>query len=284
MNQGEEEITQVQQYEKVVKYIVKNTPFGQANLVIKDLCKIIGNINPQDPIMLQALKDHNEEHLALFKGQSTQILTSVLNSQEDFYVDQKNNETIQVDHEKLEIISRSQVELPSEPDLNQLRDALEQQLNLYLSQQFNEKICGAYVMYQGDASDFTFYLGITAKTINLPNFFCGSWISTWEFTRTQLKGDLKVQAHYYEDGNVQLKNVNTFSEGINVDLSAASESAKQIVHTISKLENKHLTGMDNLYNSMPDIFFKAMRRPLPITGTKMNWNENVHKLVANLKQ
>ena len=30
--------------------------------------------------------------------------------------------------------------------------------------------CIFLVMYQGDNSDFTFYLGITAKTINLPNF------------------------------------------------------------------------------------------------------------------
>lgn len=41
--------------------------------------------------------------------------------------------------------------------------------------------------------------------------------------------------------------------------------------------------MNAVYENMPDMFFKAMRRTLPITGTKMNWNENVHKMLINLK-
>ena len=41
------------------------------------------------------------------------------------------------------------------------------------------------------------------------------------------------------------------------------ELAKDIVKNIARIENNHQNGMEILYNSMPDTFFKAMRRILP---------------------
>lgn len=67
-------------------------------------------------------------------------------------------------------------------------------------------------MYTGDESEYSIYFGISAKTINLPNFYCGDWISKWVIGNSELNGELNIQAHYYEEGNVQLKNVNNVKE------------------------------------------------------------------------
>jgi capping protein (actin filament) muscle Z-line, alpha len=98
-----------------------------------------------------------------------------------------------------------------------------------------------------------------------PSFFvirnsCGDWISKWEINSNEVKGDLSVLAHYYEEGNVQLKNTNKFSAPVNLNINSPSEAAKEVVGVIEKLENKHEIAMEKLYEQMPDLFFKAMRR------------------------
>jgi capping protein alpha len=93
----------------------------------------------------------------------------------------------------------------------------------------------------------------------------GDWVSKWELTSTELKGDVNIQAHYYEEGNVQLKNLNKFQTGVNINLAAAEDSAKAVIDALSKFENRHQDAMDKVYTNMPDLFFKAMRRVLPGT-------------------
>ena len=75
-----------------------------------------------------------------------------------------------------------------------------------------------------------------------------------------------------------------------VDLATPTETAKDIVKNIARIENNHQNGMEVLYNRMPDTFFKAMRRILPsiyikknkyiilVSGVKFNWNGQVHKV------
>lgn len=92
---------------------------------------------------------------------------------------------------------------------------------------------------------------------------CGEWVSKWDLTQNELKGDTSIQAHYYEEGNVQLKNNNKFQEGVNVVLDKPEESAKLVVETLARLENRHQDAMEKVYVNMPELFFKAMRRVLP---------------------
>ena len=76
-------------------------------------------------------------------------------------------------------------------------------------------------------------------------------------------------------------------------MATPTETAKDIVKNIARIENNHQNGMEALYNSMPDTFFKAMRRVLPsiyiilyfilVSGVKFNWNAQVHKVAFSLK-
>jgi capping protein alpha len=51
--------------------------------------------------------------------------------------------------------------------------------------------------------------------VNLRNFWTGEWLSTWKIENGSLTGTITFNAHYFEDGNIQLNKSNEFSaEGV----------------------------------------------------------------------
>ena len=60
--------------------------------------------------------------------------------------------------------------------------------------------------------------------------------------------------------------------------------ASSIVEMITKLESDLLTGLNNMYGTMNEETFKEMRRVLPLTKEKFNWNVNAHKMVTSLRK
>lgn len=78
-----------------------------------------------------------------------------------------------------------------------------------------------------------------------------------------MKGKIRINAHFFEDGNVQLKEVKNFEEKLGLTGTDPLGESAYIVELIEKLETKLQTGLDFIYENMPDIFFKTMRRILP---------------------
>ena len=44
------------------------------------------------------------------------------------------------------------------------------------------------------------------------------------------------------------------------------------------------TALEGMYSNMSGDTFKEMRRVMPVTHTKFDWNVNAHKMVRNLRQ
>lgn len=88
--------------------------------------------------------------------------------------------------------------------------------------------------------------------------------------------------HYYEDGNVQLTSNKTVAIKVPVDDPTAS--AEKFVREMEKEENQYQTAISSNYVVMSDTTFKALRRALPITRTKVNWHRTIqqHGLAKDL--
>lgn len=97
----------------------------------------------------------------------------------------------------------------------------------------------------------------------------GRWRSLYIFdpSDNSLEGSIKVDVHYYEDGNVRLVTNKT------VTASNSSSSGSGIAKEISVAEKKYQEELNRGFASLSEGAFKGLRRQLPVTRQKIEWDK-----------
>ena len=83
---------------------------------------------------------------------------------------------------------------------------------------------------------------ISAHNLNYKNFWTGEWLSWWELEKLEgdnysLKGFIRANTYYYEEGNIQFN----LKQDIEETLSSQNEDgvlAKDVITVIENRENK----------------------------------------------
>ena len=83
-----------------------------------------------------------------------------------------------------------------------------------------------------------------------------------------------MRTHYFEDGNVQLNQEKSFGDVIQCE---QSELVGEIMKFIQKSEMRVVSDLEEIYENIPGQFLKAMRRQLPVTQERFNWNQALLK-------
>lgn len=81
--------------------------------------------------------------------------------------------------------------------------------------------------------------------------------------------------HYFEDGNVQLNTEAMKAAFVSAESSRPEAMAEVAVKAIEDLEALYQSDLEDNYNNMDSTTFKALRRVLPITRNKVDW-EKIH--------
>ena len=128
---------------------------------------------------------------------------------------------------------------------------------------------------------------IVGRKYNLRNFWAGQWRSSYVFdttSRTFTKAQIQVRVHYFENGNVQLDTRNEAVEGLDLSLTedaSTDATAKALVEAIAKHEQAYHESLYNTIDALRERAFKGLRRTLPITRQKIDWEQAASYKLGN---
>ena len=132
-----------------------------------------------------------------------------------------------------------------------------------------------------------------AEKIDISNQHSGNWTAKWtidsaESTSGGVSGHVIVHSYAHEEGNVQLKIKKEFPQ-VMVGKNALNDGdeaslAGGIVKQIMKWETIILGILESMNDNVSSDHLRSIRRVLPITKTKMNWDAVAHRNVKTLKK
>jgi len=130
-----------------------------------------------------------------------------------------------------------------------------------------------------------FSLYFVGNKYNPSNYWTGRWRSSYVLdlssSPASLTGQIQLNVHFFEQGNVQLSTSHQPKLELPSSISESSspaELAKTVLKVIGKAEEEYQLELNETYREMADKTFKSLRRALPITRQKMDWAK-----VANYK-
>ncbi|EKD15268.1 F-actin-capping protein subunit alpha [Drepanopeziza brunnea f. sp. 'multigermtubi' MB_m1] len=152
-----------------------------------------------------------------------------------------------------------------ESSQSDLVKSLSKALGSHVNEHYPNASYGVYPI----ESDSKIAILVVANKYSPNNFWNGRWRSLYIFdpSSSSLSGTIKIDVHYYEDGNVRLLTTKPVSASI------PSASAAAIVREITVAEKKYQEEVNKGFNNLSEGAFKGLRRQLPITRQKIEWDK-----------
>ncbi|KAF5616987.1 3-methyl-2-oxobutanoate dehydrogenase (lipoamide)E1 beta chain precursor [Fusarium sp. NRRL 52700] len=251
---------------ETVSAFVEGAPPGELADVIADIKSLTLETSPDIISSLgPAFEKYNEEQFVTVKlpGSSQPVIISSHNSLGDGrYYDVESSSSFAFDHttQKASAV-QSHVLEGAQADL--VKSTLKS-IGPYVAEHFANAAYGVYPI----ESDSKIAIIIVGNKYSPNNFWNGRWRSLYILDPSSgaLEGSLKVDVHYYEDGNVRLLTNKPVSSTI------SSVTGASIVREISTTERKYQEELNKGFVSLSEGAFKGLRRQLPVTRQKIEWD------------
>jgi len=255
-----------------------NSPPGEFHEVVTDIRGILTDDSILNETAPATFREYNtEQYLPVQSpGYEHQVLITKIGEVADGeYLDPRAQQVIFFDHIKQEVTGQRPIENELNQEVEPYRAAFEEHAFNYVAEHYQN---GAATVYGSKASNgqYVITVAISSSKYNPNNFWNGRWRSTWTITfspsgqQATLVGNIKVNVHYYEDGNLQL-NTNS-DQKTTSSLGDSETAAANAFKAIAKTEQNYQGALEQSYNTMGETTFKALRRALPITRTKIDWS------------
>jgi capping protein alpha len=221
-----------------------------------------------------------------FDGLEHPVILSTFNDiGNNRYVDPRSKKSFQYNHVTGAITDLN--DWQPDPNAESWRSALEQEWTSYSAEHYHEGAGSVFSSYKDDT--VTLNACLEGHQFQPKKFWNGRWRSVWTISfkpkdkQAELDGRIRLHVHYYEDGNVQLVSSRSCDQKINI--TKPESVAKDIVESVKKLESDYQRAISENYQTMSDTTFKALRRPLPVIRSKIEWNKLMgYKIGSELKQ
>ncbi|KAI1728033.1 f-actin capping protein alpha subunit domain-containing protein [Ditylenchus destructor] len=261
---------------KIASQFLLQSPPGEFNEVFNDIRVLLNNDTLLERGCATAISQYNKDQFVPVKVEGAEAPTLVTEHNElpdGRFVDPKSRKVFRYDHLRKDATEVQQTG-PQEVDekMETWRKALQSEIDEYTQEHFYGTGVATVFTSKGSIT-----LCIESHQFQPKNFWNGRWRSEWRLPIFDGKsgvhacnGKIRLQVHYYEDGNVQLIS----NKAAKVDVKMTSDinaSARELVTKICESESNYQASVQESYAVMSDTTFKALRRQLPITRSKLDW-------------
>ncbi|MCJ1364446.1 F-actin-capping protein subunit alpha [Acarospora aff. strigata] len=228
---------------------------------------------------------YNEEQLTTVKlsGSNQQVIVSSYNALGDGrYYDVESQSSFAFDH-----ATQKASDVQTHTLDSQHSDLIKSLLKSLATHAREHYPSSTYGVYPTD-SDSAIAILLVANKYSPNNFWNGRYRSLYTFhpastssstssTNAPLTGSIKLDVHYYEDGNVRL--ITTKPLSLSLPSSASSSSttssslSSEIIRAIATAEKKYQEEVNRAFASLSEGAFKGLRRSLPVTRQKVEWEK-----------
>ncbi|KAF1953215.1 subunits of heterodimeric actin filament capping protein Capz [Byssothecium circinans] len=244
---------------------VESAPPGELTDVTKAIKSILGD-DAVESELAPAYQKYHEEQFSTTKlpGGSAEVLVSPYNSLGDGrYYDAESSSSFAFDRATGKASDVESYVLESGHD--DLVKSLVKSLSTHASEHYPKSSIGVYPT----EDDTQLAILTVANKYSPSNYWNGRWRSSYIYnpSSNKLTGAINVDVHYYEDGNVRLLTKK------DVSLSVSGGSAAEVVRQIAGAEKKYQEDLNKAFASLSEGAFKQLRRQLPITRQKIEWEK-----------
>jgi len=271
----------------IATYFVMSSPTGEVDEVMADVKKLVSDTKVlSNEATNKILCDYNcEQMTSASDPDGVQLLVSSHGKvTQDTFLDPNTGRVLRFDHQKRKFLETVDSKKKIDAGVEKYRAALLAEIQSYVENNYGRtKAVGT--VYGTDSGNLT--VCVSAKNVNLGNFWTGGWRSQYTLnvksgSPTDLKGNIKTNVHYFEDGNVQLHT--NIDKNAQIDVKDETQVAKDVVAAINKIESDFQSHLEEMYVNMHKTTFKAMRRFLPISRKPMTWSAAAHNLAAEVSK
>ncbi|KAL5598621.1 uncharacterized protein BROUX77_006455 [Berkeleyomyces rouxiae] len=243
---------------QTVSDFVEGAPPGEA--LTLDTPGLVNQLTP-------AFQKYNEEQFTAVKlpGSSQPVIISPYNSLgDDCYYDIESSVSFNFDHVD-QVASNAKSYVAESANID-LINSTTKSLKAYVNEHFPSACFGVFPAEQ----DTKIAIVIVSSKYSPNNFWSGRWRSQYLFdpATKALDGWIKVDVHYYEDGNVRLLTNKTVSGN-----SVVSGTGAGLAKEISGVEKKYQEELNRGFTGLSEGAFKGLRRQLPVTRQKIEWDK-----------
>ncbi|OJJ77910.1 hypothetical protein ASPBRDRAFT_112030 [Aspergillus brasiliensis CBS 101740] len=247
---------------------IEGAPPGELADVVADVKALTSDGPDIIPSLAPAFERYNETQLATVKlpGASQEVLISEYNKLEgNRYFDVESQTSFEVDHVTQEASAAQSYVLESQNA--DLIKSLLKSLSAHATEHYRSCSYGVYPI----EDDTAVAIVLVANRYSPNNFWNGRFRAIYTLpvnsSSTTISGQIKVDVHYYEDGNVALNTTKP------VNLSVQSVDGSAIISRIAAAERDYQEELNRAFVSTAEGAFKGLRRQLPITRQKVEWEK-----------
>jgi len=251
-------------------------PPGEFSEVVSDVRALLQNDDLLNQTALETFRKYNTTQMVQVQnGDHEALVTKFGEIGTSEYLDPVGGQVFSFDHIKQKVTGSRSISGELDSSAEPFRKAIEDAALDYVAEHYENGTGAIYSAKEGGEFKITF--AISSSKISPQNYWGGRWRSVWTLIfkpggELKLEGNIKVQVHYYEDGNVQLNADFSKSAKFKVP-SDAKGIAESAVKQIKKLEQDYHTALEHSYHTMSENTFKALRRILPITRERIKWEK-----------